>query len=224
MAKPNSSFEELARDAGKRIEDARAAGEQLTFLPDEPRPGESERAKRGRGRATSQLRDWCAARGLRMPEDVLIEMACMASRDDVMLTCMAKAEQMLAWAQAGAASEMEWVNAEGETKGRALRTEPTLSERLSAFQFFYTAALRSADALIPYGLGKVTPDPAPQVTVPIHLHAPAAPIAARPGDLARDVTPQPRRFGPPPMPHQIQQNQDLAAQPVAASAAKDRTE
>lgn len=211
MAKPNSSFEELARDAGKRIEDARAAGEQLTFLPDEPQPDESERAKRGKGKATSQLRDWCASRGLRMPEDVLIEMAGMASTEDAFLTAMARTEQLLAWAQAGAVGR----------KGAPV--EPSTSLRLATFQFVYTAQLRAVEALLPYGLGKVTPDPAPQVTVPIHLHAPA-PVAVRPGDLARDVTPQPRRFGPPPMPHQIQQNQEVAAHPVAASAAKDRTE
>lgn len=212
MAKPNSSVEALARDAASRIDAARAAGDQLTFLPDEPQPGESERAKRGKGKATSQLRDWCAARGLRMPEDVLIEMAGMASTEDAFLTAMARTEQLLAWAQSGAVGR----------KGAPV--EPSTSLRLATFQFVYTAQLRAVEALLPYGLGRVTPDPAPQVTVPIHLHAPAAPVAARPGDLARDVTPQQRRFGPPPMPHQIQQNQEVAVQPVAASAAKDRTE
>jgi len=211
MAKPNSSFEELARDAGKRIEDARAAGEQLTFLPDEPQPGDSERTKRGKGKATSQLRDWCAARGFRMPEDVAIEIAGLASTEDAFVTALARTEQVLAWAQAGA------------TAYKGAPAAPSLGQRLAAFQFVFTAQLRMVEALLPYGLGKVTPDPAPQVTVPIHLHAPA-PVAVRPGDLARDVTPQPRRFGPPPMPHQIQQNQEVATQPVAASAAKDRTE
>lgn len=225
MGGPNSKFDELARDAAERIEAAKAAGEQLTFLPDEPAPGDSARAKRGKGKATSQLRDWCAAKGLRMPEDVLIEMAGMASSEDVFLTAMARTEQLLAWAQAGAAEKMKWTNEAGEEKTRILRTEPTMAERLAAFQFVFTAQLRAADALLPYGLGKVTPDVVAVAPVQIVMPGAAAPQEAPRGpDAARDVTPRPGRIAPPPMPHQIEQNQSLSeTQPQAADASR-RTE
>ena len=66
MAK-GSNFDDLARDAVARIEKAREAGEQLTFLPDEPAPAASgDRAKRGKGKATSMLREFLAARGMRL--------------------------------------------------------------------------------------------------------------------------------------------------------------
>ena len=224
MAKPNSSYEELARDAASRLDEAKAAGQQLTFLPDEPAPAESDRAKRGKGKATSQLRDWLASRGLRMPEDVITEMAGMASTGDAMLTAMAAAERMLAWAQAGAASEFIWTNDEGAAKTRHLRTEPTMAERLEAFKFCYTVQLRAAEALLPYGLGKVTPDEAPQTAVQVFV-APGGQAQVRQGpDQARDVTPTPRRLTPPPMPHEIQQNQGLADEVARKSDNESRTE
>lgn len=102
MTGPKSSYETLAREAEARIVEARASGAQLTFLPDEPGPAEASGAKRGKGRATSQLRDYLAAKGLRLPEDVLIEMAGMASTEDAFITAMARTEQLLAWAQTGA--------------------------------------------------------------------------------------------------------------------------
>ncbi len=220
-----SQFDELARDAAQRIEDARAAGEQLTFLPDEPQPDAvAARAPRGKGKITSQLRDWCIAKGYRLPEEQLIEMAGMASTEDAILTAMARTERILAWAQDGAASEESWVNGEGVTKTRHLRTEPTLGERLETFKFVFTAQLRAAEALLPYGLGKVTPDAAPALVVPVVVAAPRGEAPARPGDQARDVTPKPGRIGPPPMPTRPQGNQGLSeASPVQSDAAS-RTE
>jgi hypothetical protein len=220
-----SQFDELARDAAQRIEDARSAGEQLTFLPDEPQPGAvAARMPRGKGKIQSQLRDWAAQKGLRMPEDVLIEMAGMASTEDAFLTAMARTEQLLAWAQAGAATEHAWTNEAGEVKRRILRTEPTMGERLEAFKFVYTAQLRAAEALLPYGLGKVNPDVAAVVPVPVFVAAPAAPAPSRAGDSARDVTPQPGRIGPPPMPVRGQGNQGLSQAHDARSDAGSRTE
>lgn len=222
MAKPNSSYEELARDAAARLNDAQAHGQQLTFLHDEPKPGETAKAARGKGKATSQLRDWLAVRGLRLPEDVITEMAGLASSGDAMLTAMAAAEKMMAWAQAGAASEMAWVNEAGEDKKRALRTEPTLAERVEAFKFFYTIQLRAAEALLPYGLAKITPDVAvPQaVQVVVMPGGGAAPASAQ----ARDVTPQDKRLGPPPMPWEMPQNQQVSDADVSLSDVSDRTE
>lgn len=223
MAK-GSNFDELARDAVARIEKAREAGEQLTFLPDEPAPGETERAKRGKGRANSQLRDWLAARGLRMPEDVLVEMAAMASTDDAFVTAMARTEQLLAWAEAGARQTATGVR-DGVLVTVDLDTSATMAQRLAAFQFVFTAQLRAAEAMLPYVAAKVTPDVA--VTMPVQVvQMPAPPAAAGStrADLARDVTPQPVRIGPPPLPGQIQQNQQVNAAGSERSDADIRTD
>jgi len=213
MAGPNSKFDELARDAAERIEAAKAAGEQLTFLPDEPSPGDSARAKRGKGKATSQLRDWCAAKGLRMPEDVLIEMAGMASSEDVFLTAMARTEHLLAWAQDGA------------TGYKGAPVAPSMAQRLAAFQFVFTAQLRAAEALLPYGLGKVTPDVVAPLAVQVVMPGAAAPQQAPRGpDAARDVTPRPGRIAPPPMPYEIMQNQQVSETGPQNSDAVIRTD
>jgi hypothetical protein len=212
MAKGNS-FETLARDAVGRIEEARAAGEQLTFLPDEPQPDDSERAKRGKGRATSQLRDYLGARGLRLPEEVLAEMAGIASTEDAFVTAMARTEQLLAWAQSGAVGYKEQPVA------------PSMSQRLAAFQFVFTAQLRSAEALLPYGLAKITPDVAIQQAVQVVVVGGGSPAQAAKGpDQARDVTPQARRIAPPPMPGQIVQNQQVSEAGLTASDASRRTD
>jgi len=208
-----SQFDDLARKAATRIEEAKAAGEQLTFLPDEPGPGAAGgRAPRGKGKVTSQLRDWCAAKGLRLPEDVLIEMAGMASTEDAFLTAMARTEQVLAWAEAGA------------TGYKGAPVKPSMGQRLAAFQFVYTAQLRAAEALLPYGLGKVTPDAPVLMPVPVYVAAPGGQAAGRAGDQARDITPQPGRIGPPPMPVAPQRNQALSENERDQSDAASRTE
>lgn len=207
-----SKFDDLARAAAERIEEARAAGEQLTFMPDEPAPG-AARPARGKGKATSQLRDWCAAKGLRMPEDVLIEMAGMASTEDAFLTALARTEQVLAWAEAGA------------TGYKGAPVKPSMGRRLAAFQFVYTAQLRAAEALVGYGLGKVTPDVVAPPPVQVFVAAPRGEApAVRAGDQARDVTPKPGRIGPPPMPLAPQRNQGLSAAPAVQSDSASRTE
>lgn len=224
MARENS-FQVLAAEAAERIEEARAAGQQLTFLPDEPTPAESERAKRGKGKATSQLRDWCAARGYRMPEDVLVEMAGMASADDAFVAALARTEQVLAWATAGARQVGYVLDRDtGVAVERELDTSATMAQRLAAFQFVFTAQLRAVEALLPYGLGKVTPDAAPAVVVPVIMPAAPSQPVQHPADRARDVTPQPRRMAPPPMPHEIQQNQQVAEPARNAADADRRTE
>ena len=210
MAKPNSKAEAMAREAAARIEADRAAGTQLTFLPDEPQPDDSGKAVRGKGKAASQLRDWLAARGLRLPEDQLAAMAGLATCDDVFTHAMATAERVLIWAQ------------EGATGYKGAPIAPSMSQRLDTFKFVYTAALRAAEALLPYGLAKVTPD-APTVQ--------AVQVVVMPGSgagsgaaTARDVTPQDKRLGPPPMPWEIQQKQQVANADAKASDASDRTE
>ena len=131
-----------------------------------------------------------------MPEDALAEMASLASTEDAFLTAMARCEQVLAWAEAGATS----------VKGQP--AVQTMAQRLATFQFVYTAQLRAAEALLPYGLAKVTPDEAPQAPVQIVVQG-GATVRQGP-DQARDVTPRPARMAPPPMPSEMQRFQGVA--------------
>lgn len=223
-----SQFEELAAKAAENIEAARAAGQQLTFLPDEAVPAVAgDRAPRGKGKVTSQLRDWCTAKGFRLPEDVLIEMAGMATREDAFLVAMQRTEQVLAWAEAGARQTATGINKDGLLVTQKLDTAATMAQRLAAFQFVFTAQLRAAEALLPYGLGKVDKDVMVAVPVPVYVASPAQGAgsrADRAGDQARDVTPQDRRISPPPMPKAGQRNQGLSGDVVPQSDAESRTE
>lgn len=210
MAKPNSKADAMAREAAARIDADRAAGKQLTFLPDEPQPDDSGKAVRGKGKAASQLRDWLAARGMRLPEDQLSAMAGLATSDDVFTHAMATAERVLIWAQQGA------------TEYKGAPVAPSMGQRLDTFKFVYTAALRAAEALLPYGLAKITPDVAVQqaVQVVVMPGGGAAPASAQ----ARDVTPQDKRLGPPPMPWEMPQNQQVSDADASPSDVSDRTE
>ncbi len=211
MPGPKTLFDAQAQEAAERIDAARAAGQQLTFLPDEAgAPGQGSRPPRGKGKATSQMREWLAARGFRMPEDALAEMAALASTEDAFVTAMARTEQVLAWAEAGATS----------VKGQP--AVQTMGQRLATFQFVYTAQLRAAEALLPYGLAKVTPDEAPQVPVQIVVQG-GATVRQGP-DQARDVTPRPARMAPPPMPSEMQRFQGVADAVRTDADSEARTE
>ncbi|PZQ99921.1 MAG: hypothetical protein DI533_04630 [Cereibacter sphaeroides] len=223
MAKANTQFETMAREAAERIAAAKAAGEQLTFLPDEPQAGDAGRTPRGKGKATSQMRDWLASKGWRLPEDVLGEMAGLATSEDAFVAAMARTEQVLAWSEMGARDVTEFVDKEGKLASRPLNTAPTTSQRLETFKFVFTAQLRAAEALAPYGLAKVTPDAAPQQAVHVNVFGGSAAPASGP-DQARDVTPKARRLAPPPMPSQVQQNQGLSAAPLRDADREARTE
>lgn len=215
MPGPQSNFEQLARDAARNVKLAHEAGEQLNLLPDEVAPSDDERARRGKGKVTSQLREFLKVRGFRLPEDVLAEMAGLATSQDAFLAAMARTEQILAWAQAGA------------TGYKGAPVAPSTAQRLATFQFVFTAQLRAAEALLPYGLGKVTPDAATLPVVPIMV--PVAPQQAiDPAMSARDVTPQPVRIGGRMMPanlrREMQQNQQVADAVPAQSDAVSRTD
>lgn len=206
-----SSYDEMARAAADRIEAAARAGEQLSLLPAGPVLAEDAgRPSRGKGKAQSQFREYLAARGMRQPEDVLAAVAGLTGgRGDPFLDAMARAEQLLAWANDGAEIP----------DGAAKR--PTRSQRLDAFQLIYSGMIRSNEALLPYGLAKVTPEQGTTILNQIVMPG-AAPVA--PGHQARDVTPQPGRIAPPPLPHEMQGNQGLAKEPVARSDGDIRTE
>lgn len=224
MSGPDNQFQALARDAAERIAASRDLAEQLTLLPDE-RPAtaaEGGRAKRGQGKALNQMRDWLAARGYRMPEDVLAEIAGLTSHEDPMVTCMIKAERLLSWAGDGAANRVfkpgvGHVEQEGPWK-------PTPAQKIEAFMGFYASMLRGADALMPYGTPKATPDVTNNVQVNQIVVAGGAAAAADRPSIARDVTPSARRIAPPPLPGEVVENQGLAQVLRDASDGNVRTE
>lgn len=217
-----TQFADLAAQAARNIDVAHAAGEQLELLPDPlPQPvAPGARPPRGKGKITSQLRDWCAAKGYRMPEDQLIQIAGMASSEDVFVFAMQRTEQVLAWAEAGARKSVQVIK-DGVLREVEIDTSATMAQRVTLFTTIYAAAVKAADSLLPYGLGKVTPDAPVAVPVPVYV---ASPQASRAGDAARDVTPAARKIGPPPMPMQGQRNQGLSGEVVPQSDAESRTE
>jgi len=182
MAKLKTQWDAEAREAALRIENQRAMGEQLTFLPDEaPAPavqddgaGAVGRPKGAKNKASSQLRDWLAHQGVRMPEDVIAEVAGLRSRDDAISLAMTRAERLLGWAFDGA------------TQGEKAPQAPTAEMRLRAFEHHYTVILRALEALLPYVAAKASPDVAvTQNTTVIVPSQPAAPAA--PGTDARVI-------------------------------------
>lgn len=216
MPKPNNQWEVEAREMATRIERQREIGEQLTFLPDEQPEAETEggagRPKGAKNKASTQLRDWLAAQGLRMPEDVLTEIAGLRSRDDAITLAMSRAERILDWAFDGA-----HVPAKAAPK-------PTSAMRLDVFAQQYTIILRALEAVMPYTAAKATPDIAltqnvTQITMPAPSQAPR-----RGGDDARDITAKPRRIGPPPMPHEMQRKQQVTKPGNGSSDGEGRTE
>lgn len=214
MSRPNDQFVKLAQDAAARIDASRDLQQQLSLLPDEAQgAGGETRRTRGSGKAMSQMRSWLADRGMRLPEEVLAEMAGLTSGESAFLSTMAEAEQLLAWAEAGAVG----------VKGAP--AVQTMAARLATFQQLYAIKLRAADALLPYGAPKATPDAAPVNVTQIIVPGPAAaaPAPAERAALARDVTPGTRRIGPPPMPHQIEQNQQVICGASGTPAPDRRT-
>lgn len=196
-----NSFQVMARDAAERLDRARAVGEQLDLLPAEPVEGGEGKAGRGKGKAVSQLRAMLAAKGFRLPEEQLARIAGLDSGEDAVLAAMGKAERVIAWAY-------------GET------STPKPEARVGIFLQMYAAQVRAAEALLPYGLAKVTPDAAPVVPVQVVVNQ-AAPMG--PGPM-RDITPLARDLAPPPLPGKIVGNQQVAEAVPAASDAALRTD
>lgn len=223
MSSPNNKFEDLAKQAAASIDASRDLAKQLTLLPDEAEgasvtPG---KASRGKGKVFNQMRDWLASKGYRLPEDVLAEMAGLASREDAILTAMVQAERVLAWAGQGASNKIFKVGiGHVELPGP---WQPTPADKIAVFQQVYATMLRAADALLPYGAPKATPDVA--VTNVNQIVVNGGPVApSTPADRARDVTPGQRRIQPPPMPHQMQQNQRVSDPVKRGSDGEERTE
>jgi hypothetical protein len=202
-----TEWETLARQAAERIEAQARMGEQLSFLDDQGDDQDNDqgddqdkkagRPKGAKNKNTSQMRDFLAAKGFRMPEDVIAEVAALNSRDDAITLAMARTERILAWAYDRAHI------------GRKAAPKATPAMRLDVFKGQYSMILRAAEALAPYVAAKATPDV--QVNDNRTFVLPAAPEARRdPAQLARDVTPPSLRMMPADVAYEIEQNQTLS--------------
>lgn len=212
-----TKFEALAAEAAQRIDRDRHMAEQLTMLPDvedDQEDGSSSKGTRGKGKATSQLRQWLAQRGYELPEEQLARMAGLADGHDPITGAMADAERVLAWAAEGASQEADGIALARKVAGQ-------INRRLEAFKLCYAARQKAAEALLPYGLTKATPDPEDGVVIPAVL-VPQAPSSA---PLMRDVTPDPaRRMAPAQVRHQIEQKQGVSSADPDGSDKGSRTE
>lgn len=210
MPGAGTKYDQLARDAISRIDGDRQMQDQLSLLPgDEPANGDAERAARGKGKALNQMRDYLAAKGMQMPEEVIAEIAGLAATADPLGHAMAQTERVLAWATAGAAKEKR-----GE---KEVTAKPTLAQRLNTLMQVRTAQLRAAEALLPYGMPKATPDPGEGLVIPV-MSVPAAPVLGDPGAQIRDVTPvSDNRMVPANLRKDIEGNQGVTNSDVGSS-------
>lgn len=199
MAKPRNSFEEMARKGAERLDKVRAQGRQMALLPDEAGQtpveigtGKPGRPKGAQGKGSSQLRRWLAAKGYRMPEDQLAQIAALDSEEGPLLAAMEMTEQVMAWAWDGAGA--------GEL--------PKPEARIAVFMQCYAQIQRANEALLPYGTPKAAPEGggAPVVQV-INMPGGSAPDRS---DRARNVTPADDAMAPADVRWNVQQNQRLA--------------
>ncbi len=214
-----AKFEVQAKMMALRLEQARAVGEQLSFLADPDGEGgqavpverKAGRPKGSKNKVESQMRAMLAAKGMRMPEDVLAEIAGLSSREDVMLQAMAETEKLLGWAAAGAA--------EVGKKDNKRSWEATGGQRMDTFFEFYKLRIKALEVLLPYGLGKVTPDVSVSNTQVTQILMPCAGPQAAVIEGAHA-----RKMAPPPMPKEIEQNQDVSEAQVVPAEGAGRTE
>jgi len=224
VAGPDSQIAAMAAEAAAAVEADRAAAEQLTLLPDE-RPGaalvEDGTRRRGAGRALNQMRDWLALQGFRQPEQVIAEMAGLASGAGDALDAAIERTQRIFAAATAHGDHRVWSPTEGWLRP-ADPYKPTPDEWRQTFMQVFTLQLRAAEAMLPYGLPKVTPEQVTQqqVTQIVVQGAPIAP-AAVPGVVV-DARPA-RRIAPPPRPWEVEQNQRLAGAGRDGSDAEIRT-
>ncbi|MEO1637759.1 MAG: hypothetical protein AAFU41_00760 [Pseudomonadota bacterium] len=226
MPSKDDQFVKLAAEAAERIDRQVELGQQLTLLPDAPVPEAVDR-KAGRpagakNKGSSQMREWLASRGYQMPEDVLVQMAGMASSHDVFTFAMVQAERMLSWAGDGAKNVI-WAGPADGHKVLDGPWQPSPADKIEAFKFCYQAALRAAEALLPYGASKMTPEV--NVNQNTTVIVPAAPSSTPPGTDARVVNaPKGRRMMPADVAQEIEQNQDVTNSESDQSDRQIRTE
>lgn len=208
-----TATDERIRLAAERLDAARVVGRQLDLIPAEASPADvAELEPRGRGRPagsrnrrSSKLRQMLAARGFRMPEDVVAETAGLGARGlSGVELAMARAEQVVAWL-------------EGRAPGGAAMKR---AEVLGVFVTCWKEQNAAAAALLPYGLEKLTPDQAPAAVTNIVM-----PGAAVPGDRAKVIDGSlASDLAPPPMPGEVERNQGLAPGAARQSDGSSRTE
>lgn len=213
-----------AAAAHGRLAAAREVGEQLSLLaapasPEDPAeivpvapaaPAGPGRRPGSKGKRTSKLRQMLAARGYRMPEDVVAELAGLGGRQTAIELAMARVEQVLAWADAGGG---------------------TPAQRIGLFLAILKEQADAAAALLPYGLERLAPEQA-QPAQPVVLVMPGAPAAGQGGAVIEGRAEPPaggqagrigHRIAPPPMPGEIGRNQGLAGEARPASDCASRT-
>jgi hypothetical protein len=129
------------------------------------------------------------ARTLAIPPDDLDQIAASTTKDEQMPT---------RWPRPSACFSGRRM-AQRDTRARRLRLR--WPQRLDTFKFVYTAALRASEALLPYGLAKVTPDAGSTQIVQMVVAGGSRPQPSP--DTARDVTPKARGVASPPMPNEM---------------------
>lgn len=216
-----TASDERVQEAERRLATAQAAGRQLGLFAAPASPAEPEdlpaargRPKGARNRRTSKLRQMLAARGYRMPEDVVGEMAGLGAGVSQVELAMQRAEQVAAWASAFPAGRNKDGGAIGA--GSAL----TRGEMLALFHTILREQGDAAAALLPYGLERLTPESGPVVAPTVIM----LPGGAQPGDQARVIEGRASDMAPPPMPGQVEQNQWLTDARPAQSDGSGRTE
>lgn len=206
-AKSGLARREAARAAGG-LERAREAAAQLSLLA----AGEAEaeapvaagpkggRPKGSKNRVKSDLRKLMAARGHRMPEDVLAGLAGLDSRADPLELALARAEVLMDWAGGPSGAEAAAWKA---------------GDRLAVAMQVLREMRQAGEALLPYGLAKVTPDQGGGSAVFITL--PAAQAAASGAVIEGAARPEAGLYAPPPRLAEIVRNQAVAEDADCAS-------
>lgn len=191
-----------ARDAAERIGRAREVGAQLSFLqpieaPAQPAPPAPAKAGPGRpagsrNKSKSELRGWLAAQGFRMPEAQLAQLALLDASGDLFEAAMARAEQLVAWNG-------------GLPRGMS---------RLDLVMDILRMAKGAAEAMMPYGLAKLTPDQVQNVQA-VQIVMPGG--AAQPAVQGATGGGSGGRWAPPPIDGEIVENQSVGDGAGAAS-------
>ena len=215
-----NASDERVQDAERRLAAAQAAGRQLGLFAAPASPAEPEdlpaargRPKGSRNRRTSKLRQMLAARGYRMPEDVVGEMAGLGAQVSLDVLAMQRAEQVAAWLCGFPIGH--------DDKGVAIKVDQLpQGMMLRLFETILREQGDAAAALLPYGLERLTPESGPVVAPTVIM----LPGGAQPGDQARVIEGRASDMAPPPMPGQVEQNQWLTDARPAQSDGSGRTE
>lgn len=210
------------RAAAERLEAAEAVGQQLSPLAVEaspadpaelPAPAGPGRPTGSRNRRTSQLRQMLAAKGMRMPEDVVAETAGLNARVSGAELVITRAEQVATWLRRFPVGTKE-----GAAVG--VGEQLTRGQMEGLFLAIYREQGDAAAALLPYGLERLTPDAA-AVVAPTMI---VLPQGGQAGDQARVIDGSSSVIAPPPRPSEMQRIQQVSNATRVASDDRSRTE